>query len=81
MSDSPSIQAHPPALNANGRICILFDVIDSPSITYADAVDALSQECGAMLLPPPQWGRKGLAGAFSLLRQCGATIMLPVTPI
>ena len=70
MCDSPSPHAHAPALNDNGRIGILFDVIDSPPITYEQAFDALSRECGAAQLPPPNWGRKGLAGASA--RSCSA---------
>lgn len=65
MSESPAVQATQPVLNQNGRICLSFDVIDEPSITYLDAVRALSLECSPVLLPPPHWGHKSLSGIFS----------------
>jgi hypothetical protein len=61
MSASAPAPTAQPMPGANGRISMSFDVIDAPSITYADAVHAVSQDSGSVLLPPPQWGHKGMA--------------------
>jgi hypothetical protein len=62
MSESPVLQAPLPVLNQSGRISYSFDVIDAPSISFSDALHALSQECSSTLLPPPHWGQKSLTG-------------------
>ena len=85
MSESPAVQAAQPVLNQNGRICLSFDVIDEPSITYSDAVHALSLECSPVLLPPPHWGHKSLSGYFipqlSALQQLSSLKQtVPLTP-
>lgn len=66
MSESAAAPRPQPTPGPAGRISILFDVIDAPSISYADAVDAVMHDSGSIPPSPPQWGHstKGVAGFF-----------------
>jgi hypothetical protein len=68
MSESAAAPRPQPTPGPAGRISILFDVIDAPSISYADAVDAVMHDSGSIPPSPPQWGHstKGVAGARPL---------------
>ena len=64
---SSAAPAHQPAPSPSGRISLLFDVIDTASISYADAVHAIAQQHGSALPPPPHWSHKGTARAGIML--------------